>query len=54
VEGAIYEEMGGAASVRALAEAWHSRCLDALILAHAFEGGIHPKRTDRLAAYWSE
>jgi len=46
--------MGGADALLALAGAWHKRCLDDPILAHPFEGGIHPQHTERLAAYWSE
>ena len=54
VEHSIYEAMGGAEALLALAEAWHKRCLADPILTHAFEGGIHPEHTERLAAYWSE
>jgi len=54
VEPTIYEAMGGASVVLALAEAWHRRCLTDPILAHPFEGGVHPHHTERLAAYWSE
>ena len=50
----IYEAMGGAEVVRALAEAWHQRCLADPILAHPFEHGIHPEHTERLAAYMAE
>ncbi len=50
----IYEAMGGAEALLALAEAWHKRCLADPILAHPFESGIHPQHTERLAAYWSE
>lgn len=50
----IYEAMGGAGTVLALAEAWHRRCLSDPVLAHAFESGIHPEHTERLAAYWAE
>jgi truncated hemoglobin YjbI len=50
----IYEAMGGGDTVLALAEAWHRRCLADPVLAHPFEGGIHPEHTRRLAAYWSE
>ncbi|UFU07978.1 group II truncated hemoglobin [Ruania halotolerans] len=50
----IYDAMGGADAVRALAQAWHRRCLDDPILAHAFEQGTHPAHTERLAAYWAE
>lgn len=54
VEQSIYEAVGGAEALLALAEAWHRRCLADPILAHPFEGGIHPEHTRRLAAYWSE
>lgn len=54
VEPTIYEAMGGADALLALAEAWHRRCLADPILAHPFEGEIHPQHTERLAAYWSE
>lgn len=50
----IYEAMGGADALLALAEAWHERCLADPILAHPFEGGVHAQHTERLAAYWSE
>jgi len=54
VDTTIYEAMGGAATVRALAEAWHARCLADPILAHPFEHGIHPHHTERLAAYFAQ
>jgi hemoglobin len=54
VEPTIYEAMGGADALLALAEAWHRRCLADPILAHPFEGGVHPEHTSRLAAYWCE
>lgn len=54
VEPTIYEAMGGANALLALAEAWHGRCLADPILAHPFEREIHPQHTERLAAYWSE
>ena len=54
MERSIYEVMGGAEAVLRLAEAWHERCLADPILAHPFEGGIHPEHTERLAAYWAE
>ncbi len=54
MEHTIYEAIGGADAVLALAEAWHKRCLADPILAHAFEAGIHPQHAERLAAYWSE
>jgi hemoglobin len=54
VEPTIYEAMGGADALLAVAHFWHARCLADPILAHAFEGGVHPEHTSRLAAYWSE
>jgi truncated hemoglobin YjbI len=54
MEPTIYEAMGGADAVLALAEAWHRRCLADPILKHPFEGEIHPQHTARLAAYWCE
>lgn len=54
VEQSIYEAVGGAEALLALAEAWHRRCLADPILAHPFEGRIHPEHTRRLAAYWAE
>jgi hemoglobin len=54
MERTIFEAMGGAEALLALAEAWHKRCLADPIVAHAFEGGVHPHHTERLAAYWSE
>ncbi len=54
VEPSIYDAMGGAETVLALAEAWHRPCLADPILAHPFEGGVHEHHTERLAAYWSE
>jgi truncated hemoglobin YjbI len=54
VEATIYEAMGGADALLALAEAWHERCLADPILAHPFERGVHPEHTARLAAYWAE
>ena len=50
----IYEAMGGAEAVLALAHAWHRRCLDDPILSHAFDGEIHAEHSERLAAYWAE
>ena len=50
----IYESMGGADAVLALARAWHRRCLADPVLSHPFEHGVHPQHTDRLAAYWAE
>jgi truncated hemoglobin YjbI len=54
VESTIFEEMGGANALLAVAVAWHERCLADPILAHAFEKGVHPQHAERLAAYWAE
>lgn len=54
VEPTIYEAVGGADTLLALAQAWHRRCLADPILSHPFEGRIHPEHTRRLAEYWSE
>ncbi|MEM7275592.1 MAG: group II truncated hemoglobin [Actinomycetota bacterium] len=54
MERTIYEAMGGADAVLALAQAWHRRCMADPIVSHAFEGEIHPDHDVRLAAYWAE
>ncbi len=54
MEPTIFEEMGGGDALLAVAAAWHKRCLADPILAHAFEKGVHPQHTERLAAYWAE
>ena len=50
----IYEAMGGADGVLALADAWHERVLADEVVSHAFSHGFHPDHTARLAAYWGE
>ena len=50
----VYEAAGGAAGVRALAEAWHQRVLVDEVVSHAFSHGFDPHHTERLAAYWGE
>jgi hemoglobin len=50
----VYDALGGAAGVLALAEAWHERALADEVVAHAFSHGFHPGHTERLAAYWGE
>ncbi|MCU1480169.1 MAG: globin [Subtercola sp.] len=55
METSIYGAMGGAEAVRALAHAWHRRCLGDDVVSHAFSHpGQHPDHVDRLAAYWGE
>lgn len=50
----LYQAVGGHAGLLRLAEAWHERCLNHPIVAHAFSRGFHPDHTGRLAAYWTE
>ena len=50
----VYEAAGGTAAFVRVADAWHERCLADPIVSHAFEHGIHPQHTERLAAYWAE
>jgi hemoglobin len=50
----VYDAMGGAAAVLALAHAWHERCLADPVVSHAFSHGFLPDHTERLAAYWAE
>ena len=54
VEGTIVDAVGGPAALRALAAAWHERCLADPVVAHAFHGGVAHDHVDRLAAYWCE
>lgn len=46
--------MGGAAAVKALAHAWHARCLEDDLAGHPFSRAGHPQHLERLAAYWGE
>ncbi|MDE9366328.1 hypothetical protein PZ938_12020 [Luteipulveratus sp. YIM 133132] len=41
----IYERLGGADVVLALARAWHARCLADPVVSHAFSHGFHPSTT---------
>lgn len=50
----LYEALGGAERVWALAHAWHERVMADPVVAHAFSHGFHPQHTERLAAYWGE
>jgi hemoglobin len=50
----VFDAVGGSAGVRRLAEAWHARVTADEVVAHAFERGVHPQHTERLAAYWGE
>ena len=46
--------LGGGAVLRAVAVAWHERCMADDVVAHAFHGGTRPDHIERLAAYWGE
>ena len=50
----MYEAVGGAEGLLALAGAWHSRVMADDVVSHAFSHGYHPAHTERLAAYWAE
>jgi hemoglobin len=52
--GTVYDAMGGADAVLALAHAWHERVLADPVVSHAFSHGFRPDHTERLAAYWVE
>lgn len=54
-EQSVYDAAGGAETMQALAHAWHARCLQDEVVAHAFTHyPLHPDHTTRLAAYWAE
>lgn len=51
----VYDTAGGAPAMRALAHAWHRRCLQDDLTAHPFSHpDQHPQHLERLAAYWGE
>jgi len=50
----LYDAMGGADAVLAVAHAWHERVLADPVVSHAFEHGFRDDHTERLAAYWAE
>jgi hemoglobin len=50
----VYEAAGGMQGLLRLAEAWHARVMADVVVSHAFSHGMHPRHTERLAAYWSE
>lgn len=50
----IYEAVGGHEALLRLAEAWHRRCLDDPLVAHAFPDRLRSDHVERLAAYWAE
>src|SRR4051812_6608687 len=50
----LYDAMGGADAVLAVAHAWHERVLADPVVSHAFHHGFREDHTERLAAYWAE
>ena len=50
----MFDAAGGAAGLRRLADAWHTRVMADEVVAHAFSHGFHPEHTERLASYWAE
>jgi hemoglobin len=50
----LYDAMGGAEAVLAVAHHWHERVLADPVVSHAFERGYREDHTERLAAYWAE
>jgi hemoglobin len=50
----LYDAMGGAEAVLAVAHHWHERVLADPVVSHAFEHGYREDHTERLAAYWAE
>lgn len=50
----VYDAMGGAEAILALAHAWHERVLADPVVSHAFEHGFRDDHSERLAAYWAE
>jgi hemoglobin len=53
-EQSLYEAVGGADGVLALARAWHERVLADPVVSHAFHDGLRSDHTERLAAYWGQ
>lgn len=55
MERSIYEAAGGGEAMRALAHAWHERCMRDEVASHPFiVTDLHPQHLERLAAYWGE
>ncbi|WP_036564329.1 oxidoreductase [Nocardioides halotolerans] len=50
----LYDAMGGADAVLAVAHHWHERVLADPVVSHAFRHGFRDDHTERLAAYWAE
>ncbi|PJI85637.1 hypothetical protein [Luteimicrobium subarcticum] len=53
--GSVFDAVGGAPAVLALARAWHARCVADPEASHPFtRQTLHPHHAQRLAAYWGE
>jgi hemoglobin len=50
----IYDAVGGAPAMLALATDFHARCLADDMLEHPFSHGINPDHVPHLAQYWGE
>jgi hemoglobin len=50
----VYAAAGGSDGMLRLAHAWHLRVLADDEVSHAFQHGVHPQHSERLAAYWGE
>jgi len=50
----VYEAAGSREGLLRLAEAWHARVMADEVVSHAFSHGLHPRHSQRLAAYWAE
>src|SRR3954469_18110078 len=50
----IYDALGGARALRALAADFHARCVADPVLEHPFSHTSNPEHVQRLADYWGE
>jgi hemoglobin len=50
----LYDALGGAPVLRALAADFHARCLTDPVLEHPFSHTSNPEHVQRLADYWGE
>ena len=53
-EDSLYARIGGFDKILALSLRWHELCLADPLAAHPFEHGVHPRHSERLAAYLAE
>src|SRR3954447_20589796 len=50
----IYDALGGARALRALAADFHARCVADPVLEHPFSHTSNPEHVERLADFWGE